>query len=235
MEMLSTTGRIVHCVKRKYKSTCTRPALCSDESGPERFNVAGCKATWRPRNVTLNFALSASRRASLSLTPQITEKATPPRLYHHHRNASNQALDDANVNSTTCAHYTALTGVCSLKRSSYYDSDYRQSAALIRARRPYLFKNMAVGSAIFVFVIGVCTCMVQKRLVTKFAYNQQFRSQLMRSGKINSKMSLCQIHLSGHRRTPMPQEMAADDMKCQERPTFNTRRPAVAIFRTSEL
>jgi cytochrome c oxidase assembly factor 3 len=43
-----------------------------------------------------------------------------------------------------------------MKRSSYYDSDYRQTAALIRARRPYIFKNMLVGSAIFAFVIGVC-------------------------------------------------------------------------------
>nr|AEH41461.1 unknown protein [Endocarpon pusillum] len=42
-----------------------------------------------------------------------------------------------------------------LKRSSYYESDYRQSAALIRARRPYLFKNMATGAAIFSFALGV--------------------------------------------------------------------------------
>jgi len=52
-------------------------------------------------------------------------------------------------------HPTRILSRSILKRSSYYESDYRQSAALIRARRPYIFKNMAVGSAIFVFVIGV--------------------------------------------------------------------------------
>ncbi|KAI5925412.1 hypothetical protein F4810DRAFT_78109 [Camillea tinctor] len=39
--------------------------------------------------------------------------------------------------------------------SSYYDKQYRQSAALIRARRPYLFKNAAVGSAVAAFTLGV--------------------------------------------------------------------------------
>jgi len=42
-----------------------------------------------------------------------------------------------------------------LKRSSYYESDYRQSAALIRARRPYIFKNLATGAAIMGFAVGV--------------------------------------------------------------------------------
>ncbi|KAK5056136.1 hypothetical protein LTR84_012689 [Exophiala bonariae] len=42
-----------------------------------------------------------------------------------------------------------------LKRSSYYDSDYRQSAALIRARRPYLVKNILTGTGIMLFAFGV--------------------------------------------------------------------------------
>ncbi|KXJ92021.1 hypothetical protein Micbo1qcDRAFT_233357 [Microdochium bolleyi] len=33
------------------------------------------------------------------------------------------------------------------RQSSYYDSKLRQSPALIRARRPYLFKNVMVGVA----------------------------------------------------------------------------------------
>ncbi|KAI9769664.1 MAG: hypothetical protein M1840_003901 [Geoglossum simile] len=40
-------------------------------------------------------------------------------------------------------------------RSSYYDKHYRQSEALIRARRPYLIKNAVTGLAIFGFAIGV--------------------------------------------------------------------------------
>lgn len=43
-----------------------------------------------------------------------------------------------------------------LKKSSYYEADYRQSPALIRARRPYLVKNAITGVAIMSFAIGVC-------------------------------------------------------------------------------
>ncbi|KAK5256538.1 hypothetical protein BJ546DRAFT_1060551 [Cryomyces antarcticus] len=42
-----------------------------------------------------------------------------------------------------------------IPRSSYYDKHYKQSAALIRARRPYLVKNVLTGAAIFTFTIGV--------------------------------------------------------------------------------
>jgi len=42
-----------------------------------------------------------------------------------------------------------------IPRSSYYDKNYRQSAALIRARRPYLVKNALTGVGIFAFCIGV--------------------------------------------------------------------------------
>ncbi|KAI9819578.1 MAG: hypothetical protein M1827_007028 [Pycnora praestabilis] len=42
-----------------------------------------------------------------------------------------------------------------IPRSSYYDKHYRQSAALIRARQPYLIKNMLTGAAIFGFAISV--------------------------------------------------------------------------------
>jgi cytochrome c oxidase assembly factor 3 len=48
------------------------------------------------------------------------------------------------------------TDIRSLKRSSYYEADYRQSAALIRARRPYIFKNLATGFVIIGFAVGVC-------------------------------------------------------------------------------
>lgn len=47
----------------------------------------------------------------------------------------------------------ALRGI--LKRSSYYNPDYTQSAALIRARRPYLFKNTVTGICIMSFAVGV--------------------------------------------------------------------------------
>ncbi|KAL1643309.1 hypothetical protein UCDDS831_g00743 [Diplodia seriata] len=42
-----------------------------------------------------------------------------------------------------------------IPRSSYYDKNYRQAPALIRARQPYLVKNIVTGAAIFSFAIGV--------------------------------------------------------------------------------
>jgi len=42
-----------------------------------------------------------------------------------------------------------------IPRSSYYDKHYKQSAALIRARRPYLVRNAITGASIFIFAIGV--------------------------------------------------------------------------------
>lgn len=40
-------------------------------------------------------------------------------------------------------------------RSSYYDREYKATAALLRARRPYLFKNMITGAGLFAFTISV--------------------------------------------------------------------------------
>ncbi|RKF53764.1 Cytochrome c oxidase assembly factor 3, mitochondrial [Golovinomyces cichoracearum] len=42
-----------------------------------------------------------------------------------------------------------------IPKSSYYDKNYRQTPALIRARRPYLVKNALTGLSIFIFVTGV--------------------------------------------------------------------------------
>ncbi|PLB44739.1 hypothetical protein P170DRAFT_439990 [Aspergillus steynii IBT 23096] len=39
--------------------------------------------------------------------------------------------------------------------STYYNKDARPGAALLRARRPYLFKNAATGLALVAFTIGV--------------------------------------------------------------------------------
>ncbi|MCJ1468047.1 hypothetical protein MMC07_006673 [Pseudocyphellaria aurata] len=42
-------------------------------------------------------------------------------------------------------------------RSSYYEKDYRQAAALIRARKPYLIPNIIAGISIFAMTIGIYT------------------------------------------------------------------------------
>lgn len=56
-----------------------------------------------------------------------------------------------------CAPPKATDIARSIPRSSYYDRNYRQAPALIRARQPYLVKNIVTGAAIFSFAIGVCT------------------------------------------------------------------------------
>ncbi|KAL9127208.1 MAG: hypothetical protein Q9217_003864 [Psora testacea] len=42
-----------------------------------------------------------------------------------------------------------------LPSSSYYDKHYRQTASLIRARQPYLVRNIFTGLGLFAFSIGV--------------------------------------------------------------------------------
>ncbi|KAI9373167.1 hypothetical protein BJX61DRAFT_504039 [Aspergillus egyptiacus] len=39
--------------------------------------------------------------------------------------------------------------------STYYGKDYRAGAALLRARRPYLFKNVFTGLGLCMFTVGV--------------------------------------------------------------------------------
>ncbi|KAK1764632.1 cytochrome c oxidase assembly factor 3, mitochondrial [Phialemonium atrogriseum] len=41
------------------------------------------------------------------------------------------------------------------ERSSYYDRQWRQSDALIRARRPYLVKNALLGVGITAIAAGI--------------------------------------------------------------------------------
>ncbi|KAF1992056.1 hypothetical protein K402DRAFT_416539 [Aulographum hederae CBS 113979] len=42
-----------------------------------------------------------------------------------------------------------------IPKSTYYNNRYRQGPALIRARQPFLIKNILTGTAIFSFAIGV--------------------------------------------------------------------------------
>ncbi|KAK6439763.1 hypothetical protein LTR95_004034 [Oleoguttula sp. CCFEE 5521] len=42
-------------------------------------------------------------------------------------------------------------------QSSYYDAQNRPTAALYRARQPYLIRNTITGLCIMGFVAGVCT------------------------------------------------------------------------------
>jgi cytochrome c oxidase assembly factor 3 len=48
-----------------------------------------------------------------------------------------------------------------MPQSSYYDKQNRPTAALYRARQPYLAKNIMAGLALLGFVGGVCTWIVE--------------------------------------------------------------------------
>lgn len=48
----------------------------------------------------------------------------------------------------------SLTSINSIS-TSYYDRHNRQTAAMIRARRPFLFRNMWTGLGLAVFTVGV--------------------------------------------------------------------------------
>jgi hypothetical protein len=97
------------------------------------------------------------------------------------------------------------------KKSSYYDSDYRQSAALIRARRPYIFKNALTGSAIAAFAISVC-----KRLfisyVDRLLTDSQSPSPYALSDKIPSTMWLFPAMKANDLNPPMYNKVVRDDV-----------------------
>ncbi len=78
-------------------------------------------------------------------------------FYHHPESPSRSSGCQCEFDLVNKCSFSLIL-VARLKRSSYYDPDYRQSAALIRARRPYLFRNMATGAVIFSFALGVCMC-----------------------------------------------------------------------------
>lgn len=81
----------------------------------------------------------------------------------------------------------------SIPKSSYYDKHYKQSPALIRARRPYLVKNMLVGGGIFAFAIGICEYIrAILWLLQTPDYLRQMHSQSAPSPKTNSRTSLSQ-------------------------------------------
>ena len=49
------------------------------------------------------------------------------------------------------------SGSTGVDRSTYYDSKKRMTASLIRARKPYLWKNFFMGIALSGIAAGICT------------------------------------------------------------------------------
>lgn len=92
---------------------------------------------------------------------------TPGRLKNNHSFQTGQELltstpfiQDGHVRFVSLIHCGAvhhLIASSRFHRSNYYDKHYRQSAALIRARQPYLVKNIFTGLGLCAFTIAVCT------------------------------------------------------------------------------
>jgi hypothetical protein len=74
--------------------------------------------------------------------------------------ALNKFSNDQDGSVSSIATTLSIDGladkISSIPRSSYYDKNYKQSAALIRARRPYLIKNTLTGLGLFALCMGVC-------------------------------------------------------------------------------
>lgn len=51
---------------------------------------------------------------------------------------------------------TTCWSLARIPRSSYYEADYRQGKALLRARRPYIVKNAITGACILAFTVSIC-------------------------------------------------------------------------------
>lgn len=73
---------------------------------------------------------------------------------HFHR-----TIHDGHVRIILCDLASLLIQRIRLPRSSYYDKHYRQSAALIRARQPFLIRNIATGVGLCAFTVAVCMCL----------------------------------------------------------------------------
>lgn len=70
---------------------------------------------------------------------------------------SSHNIQDGSVSTGLLIRDRNLTNyIPRIPRSSYYDKNYKQSAALIRARRPYLIRNSLTGLGLFAFCMGVC-------------------------------------------------------------------------------
>lgn len=122
------------------------------------------------------------------------------------------AADTTTSSHHRCSHHGVRSTHCpapqnhahifySIPRSSYYDKHYRQSAALIRARQPYLAKNLVTGAAIFSFAIGVCKLSPPSgRLASAKSSKMPSPSALLH--KTSSKMSRCPISPLARRTLP---------------------------------
>lgn len=93
----------------------------------------------------------AGHRIVAGLTFSSSQKTTTS-TRHGHRNVRY----DINISQQPILAPANILRLYSFN-STYYGKDYRAGAALLRARRPYLFKNALTGFGLFAFSIGVCT------------------------------------------------------------------------------
>lgn len=103
----------------------------------DRHNRRATPSLFHPANTRLDFhngrVGEPPKHKTLSIDkPRYTDTALPPFTLPSHR----------------------------YDQSSYYTRANVQSAALLRARRPYLVKNAIAGIALFGITAGICRCPV---------------------------------------------------------------------------
>ncbi|KAG6005076.1 hypothetical protein E4U54_000420 [Claviceps lovelessii] len=73
------------------------------------------------------------------------------------RSSRRELFCDGSKSQSRSRQYKAQVDGLVGSQSTYYDRRFRQGPALIRARRPYLFKNAATGLGLMAIVGGICT------------------------------------------------------------------------------
>lgn len=98
-----------------------------------------------------------TRGASSSLALPRSSRAQGVNLERIHLAPLVKAIRDASgkVRSDIAYIIPPLTKY-RIPQASYYDNQNRPTAALYRARQPYLVRNALTGIGIFAFVAGVC-------------------------------------------------------------------------------
>jgi hypothetical protein len=106
---------------------------------PERLRLSPC---------TLSHAGGGSRSTLLNI---------PKSSYQRHIQPP-QCLSDGSYELNYLCANSLANATRSMPQSSYYDQQNRPTAALYRARQPYLIRNIFTGMVLLGFVGGVCMC-----------------------------------------------------------------------------
>ena len=111
-------------------------------------------AAARLRTINLDFRHGTSQVAAAS-RPSLLKQI--PRTQHYRHIQPSKCLSDGSHAFNRYQAYYKANAPYSMPQSSYYDNQNKPTAALYRARQPYLIKNIGTGLVLLGFVGAVCT------------------------------------------------------------------------------